>query len=289
MRDAAVRDMAGSLSDAAALSFATENDPVLAADAMPFALKTLDMLALQQPGNPDLHLAAARAYVQYSHAFLDWEARKLEDEDPARAAALRARAANLFRRARDYAAIALTLRHPHLLKRLPEHPHAALDACDANDVPTLTWFGIAWASLIAANPSDMQEVARLPIVEAVMRRAYALDPDAEDGTLHEFFIAFDGSRSPAMGGDPTRAEDHFTRAVKITRGASASPYVTLATTVAIQQQDAARFRDLLNQALAIDPDAAPQLRLANALARDKAIWYLARIDDFILSDEPATP
>jgi predicted anti-sigma-YlaC factor YlaD len=289
MRDAAVRDMAGSMADAAAASFATENDPALAAEAMPFALKTLDLLALQQPKNPDILLAAARAYVQYAHAFLDWEARKIEDDDPARAAELRARAANLFLRARDYAAAALALRHPHLLKRLPDQPHAALDACDASDVPALTWYGIAWASLIAANPSDMQEVARLPVVEAVMRHAYALDPDAEDGILHDFFIAFEGSRSPAAGGDPARAEAAFERAVKITRGASASPYVTLATTVAIQQQDAARFRDLLNQALAVDPDAAPHLRLANAIARDKATWYLARIDDFILSDETTTP
>ena len=63
----------------------------------------------------------------------------------------------------------------------------------------------------------------------------------------------------------------------------------LATTVAIQQQDHQRFRSLLEQALAVDVNTAVDQRLANAVAQDKAMWYLANIDRFFILEESNTP
>ncbi|MGA1530308.1 MAG: TRAP transporter TatT component family protein [Kiritimatiellia bacterium] len=281
MRVSMMEEATDSLAAAAALSFQQESDPALAADAMPFALKTLDMLALQQPDHPAILLAAAKSYIQYSAAFLDWEARKIEDEDFRAARDLRQRAARLYLRGRDYAAAALESRHPgfndDLLDVLPRMKPA--------DVPYLYWFGAGWAAAIAANPSDMSHVASLPLVEAVMRRAVELDPDFDRGALHDFFVLFEGGRGEAAGGNPRRAEEAFERAVQASAGELASPYVSLATTVMIQRQDAGRFKSLLEKALAIDPDANPDVRLANIIARDKARWYLTNIDNFFLETE----
>lgn len=281
IRQTMMAGAADSLAMAAAQSFQQESDPKLAADAMPFALKTLDMLVLQQPDNPELRLAAAKSYIQYSSAFLDGEARKIEDEDFRAARELRQRAVRLYLRGRDYAASALEHRQPgfrgHTLDMLPRMQPA--------DVPYLYWFGAGWAAAIAANPSDMGNVAAMPVVEAVMRRALELDPDFDSGALHDFFILYEGSRGEAAGGSTERAEQFFEQALNASAGKLASPYVSFATTVVIQQQDARRFRELLQTALAIDPDAHPDHRLANVVAQDKARWYLNNIEHFFLETE----
>jgi predicted anti-sigma-YlaC factor YlaD len=284
-----MHDASASMAEAAALSFGRESDPELAAAAMPFALKTLDMLAIENPDQADIQLAAARAYIQYSNAFLDWEARKIESDDAAAAQALRQRAARLYLRGRDYAIAALGIEYPDLMEQLTENPDTWLSKMKAADVTTLYWLGAGWASAVAVDPSNMDEVANVPLIEKIMRRALALKPDAELGAIHEFFIAYEGSRSPAMGGDPEKASVHFQQALEISGGKLASPYVSLALSLMIQNQDAARFRELMNQALAIDIESEPDLRLANTLAREKARWYLEHMYYFFLMDETETP
>jgi len=289
IREAAMRDASASMAEAAALSFGRESDPELAAAAMPFALKTLDMLAIENPEQPDIQLAAARAYIQYSNAFLDWEARKIESDDAAAAQALRQRAARLYLRGRDYAIAALDTQYPDPMKQLTENPDVWLSKLKASDVSTLYWLGAGWASAVAVDPSNMDEVANVPLIEKIMRRALALKSDAELGAIHEFFIAYEGSRSPAMGGDPEKAMGHFEQALEVSRGKLASPYVTLALSVMLQHQDVTQFRKLMDQALAIDLESEPDLRLANTLAQEKARWYLDHLDYFFLLVETETP
>ncbi len=271
------------------MSFGRESDPVLAAEAMPFALKTMDMLAIQQPNQPDVQLAAGRAYIQYSNAFLDWEARKQEFDDVMLAKELRTRAARLYLRGRDYAAASLGISDKNPISKLKENPDVWLKKLNVHDVPALYWMAAGWAAAVASDPSNMDEVANMPLIEKMMLRARELNPDAEQGAIHEFFIVYDGSRSPAMGGDPARAEESFHRALVACDGKLASPYVSLATSVMIQKQDAKRFRELLSQALAIDINILPDSRLANVIAQDKARWYLDHIGDFILSETTESP
>jgi predicted anti-sigma-YlaC factor YlaD len=65
----------------------------------------------------------------------------------------------------------------------------------------------------------------------------------------------------------------------------ASPYVALATSVCVAEQDIGKFKELLNKALAIDIEARPQHRLANILTQRKARWLLDHIDNYFLLDE----
>jgi len=39
---------------------------------------------------------------------------------------------------------------------------------------------------------------------------------------------------------------------------------------------------VLDAALAVDPDAAPESRLANLIMRDRARWLKAHVDDYFL-------
>jgi predicted anti-sigma-YlaC factor YlaD len=55
--------------------------------------------------------------------------------------------------------------------------------------------------------------------------------------------------------------------------------VTLAESVSVAVQDRAEFESLLDRALAVDADAAPEYRLANLIAQRRAAWLRTRVDD----------
>src|SRR4030095_13438758 len=75
------------------------------------------------------------------------------------------------------------------------------------------------------------------------------------------------------------ARDHFDKAIALSKGLSAGPYVTLAMGVAVPAQDRAEFESLLAKALAIDVDREPSLRLANILSQRRARYLLSRINE----------
>jgi len=265
--------------------FVEDDDPELIRDALPFALKTYEALLASDPKNKDLALATAAGFVTYANAFVQTDAEEAEEVDFRLSRHLRKRAAKLYLRGRNHALAGLSLDYPDFEKKLREDPEQVLQALSPKDVPFVYWAGAGWAGAISSDQSNMSLVAELSTVEAMMRRALALDEDFNCGAIHEFFIAYEGSRSEAMGGSPERAQGHFERAVIITQGKKASPYVALASSVAVRQQDYNMFKDLLQKALEIDTDAVPKWRLANILAQEKAQWLLDHSPDLFLEYE----
>jgi len=275
MRRAQVRSVARVLSGPSETNvFAQDDDPELIRDALPFALKTYEILLASDPKNQDLLLATAEGFVIYANAFIQTEAEESEEVDFRLSQHLRKRAAKLYLRGRNYALAGLSLDHPDFEKKLREDPEHALQGLSSKDVPFLYWAGAGWAGAVSSDPSNMSLVADLSTVEAMMRLALALDEDYNYGAIHEFFITYEGSRSEAMGGSLARAQEHFDRVVTLTQNKKASPYVALASSVAVRQQDYRMFKDLLHKALEIDTDAMPKWRLANTLAQEKAQWLL---------------
>jgi predicted anti-sigma-YlaC factor YlaD len=290
LRRAVIRDVAGVFSDPPGSSvFVQDDDPELIRDALPFALKTYESLLASDPENRDLCLTTANAFVKYANAFVHEEAERTKQIDFQRAQYLRRRATKLYLRGRNYAMAGLALDYPAFEKRLREDRQQVLRVLSQKDVPLLFWAAAGWAGAISTDVTNMSLVAELPIVEAMMRRALELDEDFEDGTIHEFFITYEGGRSEAMGGSAERAIEHFDRVVSLTRGQTASPYVSLASSVAVRQQDYKIFKDLLHKALAIDPDAVPEWRLANILAQEKAQWLLDHSAELFLDYEETEP
>ncbi len=286
MRRAQVRSIARVLSGPSETNiFAEDNDPELIRDALPFALKTYETLLASDPKNQNLFLATAEGFVTYANAFVQTDAEESEEVDLRLSQRLRKRAAKLYLRGRNYALAGLSLDYPDFERRLREDHEQVLQTLSLKDVPLLYWAGAGWAGAISSDPSNMSLVADLSIVEAMMRRALALEEDYNYGAIHEFFIVYEGSRSEAMGGSPERAQKHFHRAVTLTQGKKASPYVALASSVAVRQQDHKMFKDLLHKALEIDTDAVPKWRLANILAQEKAKWLLDHSPDLFLEYE----
>ena len=263
-------------------SFATDDDPELVKAAVPFSLKLIESLLAESPQHKGMLLAACSGFTQYSFAFVNQDADELEDTDIAAATKMRVRAKRLYLRARGYGLRGLEVKHPGFEQALRKNPKSTVKSATASDVPLLYWTAAAWGSAISVSKDDPALVSDQIIVESLIDRALELDEDFDQGAIHGFLIAYEMSRQGVTGDPALRAKKHFDRAMEISRGKLASPLVSFAESVSVQNQNRAEFQSLLNQALAIHPDAVPESRLQNLVAQRRARWLLGRVDDLII-------
>jgi predicted anti-sigma-YlaC factor YlaD len=270
-------------------TFSSDDDPELVAAAIPFSLKLMESLLASSPQHRGLLLATASGFTQYTYAFVQPEAEQLEDVDVARAAAARTRARKLYLRARDYGLRGLETGHPRFAQQLRADARGAVRVATVADVPLLYWTAASWGAAIALSKDNPDVVADLGLVEALIDRALELDERFDSGAIHGFLINYELVRQGARGDPAERARVHFDRAVSLTGGQLAGPYVSLAEGVSVSRQDRREFESLLRRALEIDPDARPEWRLANLVGQRRARWLLAREDDLFLDPAPAPP
>jgi predicted anti-sigma-YlaC factor YlaD len=280
-----VKSMAiNSLADTLAASgdvFASDEDPELIRDAIPFSLKTIETLLAERPDHPGLLLSACSGFTQYAYAFVQTDAELLELSDFQQAEEFRTRARKLYLRALAYCVRGLERRHPGVEIQLVTRPEGALAWARIEDVPLLYWTGASWGAAIALS-LDMPEIAAdLPAVRALVDRALALDEPFQKGALHDVLLVLE-AMPEAMGGSPDRARQHFRRAVELAGGQNAGTFVTMAESVSVAEQNRAEFEQLLEQALAVDPDEETSSRLANLIAQKRARHLLAQADDLFV-------
>ena len=267
-------------------SFASDDDPDLVKDATPFSLKLMESLIAESPRHKGLRYASASGFTQYAYAFVQLESEAVENKDLAAATALRERARRLYFRARNHGLRGLEITHPGLEQRLRNNARAAVRDLGSLDVPLTYWTAVAWAAAISVSKDNPEAVADLPIAEALMDRALELDEKYADGAIHSFLITYEMSRQGASGDAAERARRHFDRAVELSGGQRAGPFLSLAEAVSVPKQNRTEFESLLKRALAIDPDAKPEWRLENLVMQKRARWLLGRVDDLILPPLP---
>ena len=281
IRHMAIKAVANGLSGQSGGVFATDDVPEFVGEAIPFGLKLNEVLLNEVPDHKGLLLATASGFTQYAYVFLQLEADFLDESDRNRAGNLRDQARRLYLRSRNYAVRGIEVDHPGFMKRLQSDHSAALKTMKTKDVPFLYWTGASWAAAISLSKTDLDMVSELYLVEAIMKRAFALDPDYGNGALHEFFITFDSAKA----GDISQAREHFNRVVELTNGAKVSPYVSFVENVSVRVQDIDQFNSLISKALSIDPDAEPRYRLENLIYQRRASWLKANIEDLFLDTE----
>jgi len=267
-------------------TFASDDDPELIEQAVPFSLKLMESLLAESPRHKGLLLATSSGFTQYGYAFVQQDADEIEAEDYAAAEAMRARARRLYLRARNYGLRGLEAAHPGFTNELAASPQQAVGQMKKKDVPQLYWTAAAWGSVVSLSKDDPATIAEIPQLEALIDRALELDESWGDGAIHGFLINYEMSRQGVGGSAVERARKHFERAVELTGGQQAGPYVTFAEAVCVEQQDAKQFEDLLGHALAIDPDSHPETRLVNLIMQRRARWLLSKEEDLFL-DLPA--
>lgn len=254
------------LADSLARAIADNDDPATVKAGGPAYLLMLDGMVHRDPENEDLLIQAATLYSTYSAAFV---------EDPARAR-------KLARRAMNYATRALCV-HDAEDCGLREVPFEAFTVRIARlappDVPRFYTWAAAWAGWIQAHADDLDAVAQLPRVEAVMRRIAILDEDFRQGSVHLYLGTFAILMPPALGGQPEVARAHFERAIVISEGQNLMAKVVFARQYARMVYDRELHDRLLNEVLAADPETAG-LVLQNTLAQEQARELLASADDY---------
>ena len=258
--------------------YLSEEDPEVVRDALPFLLKTIESILDADPAQQDALLFANTGFLLYANAFLQADAALAEWDDYEVASELNERARRMYLRARDYGLRNVEVDHPDIAARLLDDPQSAAAVFDVEDVESLYYLGGAWMLAISLGLDQPALVADLPAARALLDRALELDEDFERGTLHSAFITLE-SVGEAMGGSYARARDHFARAVELSDGQDAGPYLSLATGVAVAEENRAEFRELLETAIAIDPDEEPSNRLLNLIAQKRARVLLDHIDD----------
>ena len=283
LRQMAINTLADALGGSAAI-FASDEDPELVRDALPFALKTIETLLAESPDNAALLLSACQGFVLYGAGFVDFAADRLEETDYRESKRQRERALKLYLRGRGYCLRALDLAYPGASEALVKSPEPALAALGREDVKLLYWTAASWGSAIAGGLDRPELVVDLPAVRALLERALELDPDFDRGALHDAMMLLELAEVQSGAGSRERARTHFERALELNGGRRAGTYVAWARTVAVQEQDRAEFKRLLELALEVDPDRDLDDRLANILQQDRARWLLDRADELFLDD-----
>lgn len=273
-------------------TFTGDDDPALVGDALPFALKLMESLLAESPAHDGLLRALTQNFTQYAWAWVQQPAELREADDREAAREQFARARRLYLRARDYGLRGLEGRLPGFTNALAADPASAVRRARRQDVPLLHWTAAAWAAAVAQGKDDPTLVSDLPKIEALVDRALELDEAWDRGALHAFLITFEMARTTRAGDPVPRARAHFERAVELSGGRLAGPFVSWAESVCIPAEDRAGFEESLRAALAIDVDAEPASRLANLLLQRRARWLLAEADNLFLpawEDDPKEP
>jgi len=266
--------------------FTGDNDPELVGDALPFAIKLYESLMVSIPWHDGLKRQTGSMYVMYANAFLQAPASMLSKDEYQQQEFGYRRAKNLYLRGRDIVLAGLEHRYPGFRRQLDARQYdRALAGVRKSDVPDLYWAAAGWLGAYAIDPLDMDIGLNIPAAAAMMARANELDPRFNDGAIQDFYVLYYGSLPEYMGGSAAKAREHFARSQVISQGRLASPFLSLATTVSVKEQNLAEFRELLEKVVAMDPDREPANRLVQTLNIRKARWLLDHADDLFIGDE----
>lgn len=270
---------------AAGTTYSADDDPELIGAALPFSLKLMESVLASTPEHRALLAATSAGFTQYAYAFVQQEADVLALDDTERAWLAWNRARRMYLRARDYGLRGLDVAVPGFSATLRTTAATTVAQAGATEVDLLYWTAASWAAAIALGKDDPSLVADLPLVSAMIDRALAVDADWDRGAIHSFLVTYEMARPDAMGSFDdrvTNARSHFDRAVALSQGKAAGPYVSWAESVCLPREDRACFEEMLQAALKINPDDHPATRLANTIFQRRAAWLLANVDRWIL-------
>lgn len=253
----AIRTVGGIL-DYGFEAFNEESDLQLAHEALGSNLKLIEALLKGDPENKKLLILASQGYYAYALAFA-------EDDSVERARIF-------YVRGRNYA---LQMLHANAAFQSSLDKDVAsftksLQAFSKEDVPALFWAAFSWGSYINITRTDLDAMADLPKVLAMIQFVIDNDPAYYFGSAYLFLGAMEATTPKMLGGNPEKAKEYFEKSLSINDGKFLMPYVYYAKTYAVGQQDQELFESLLKKVDDASVDVLPEARFANAVAKKKA-------------------
>jgi len=279
IKKSAMKSVADTLAAPDSSVFTRDEDLELVGAAAPFGLKLYESLLDSIPDHVPLLVATCSNFTQYSYAFVQPKAEELEYQDYSEYTRQKDRALRMYLRGRDYCIRGLEERFPGIRVALLRDPKTALAPAKKKDVPLLYWSAASWGAAISLGIGRADLAGDLHVVRGLAERALDLDPNYANGAIHELMVSLD-SLDEVVGGSEVRAREHFRRALDLQKDRpQAGLYVSMATGIALKNQNREEFEQLLKQALAIDADKHPEVRLPNLAAQRRARFLLSQIDE----------
>lgn len=256
--------------------FMREEDPQLAGDALPAFMKVSEMLLAADPYNEGKIVSTASLYVLYANAFIEAPASELPTDQYREQEKAVSRATALYHRAFRLLKPELERRSPGFLASVGSSLEKEKAArFGRSDVPLLFWSAASILAAYGLDPVDFAMAAQLGAVPAMLDRAAELDPGWDNGAIWALYFPYYASMPDYLGGSRAKAEVVYAKALAYSKGLSASLFVSRATAICIPDGDYAGFKAALERALSINLDAAPDMRLENAIAQEHARNLLA--------------
>lgn len=256
-------------------------DVELVVGAIPSFLVLYEGMLEVVPKHQGLLTQLAQGYTSYTYLGVQQSLDRAKDTDYRLADKLRARAKWLYLQGNAYGLRGLDNSHRGFSERLKREPAEAVVVLKKKDLQLIYWTAASLGLAISSARDDAAMIARIPEVEALIDRGLQLDESWRDGAFHEFAIVLAAAKPGRV--DYEKVSHHYARALELSHGTSANLHVTYAKSVSVPRQRSAEFREMLENALAVDPDRPQNMRLTNELARRDADWLLERIDDLILN------
>lgn len=244
-----------------------EADPELAENALPANLKMMEGFLKQDENNSDLLTRLSEGFCSYSFSFI-------EDTDPDRAAAL-------YQRGKNYALRAFVAETgiENIDKLNLDQLNSALEKVGKDNIPPLFWLGQCWGGWVLLSLDNPLAFVAISKVESLMKRVLALDASYHYAGPHLFLGAFYGGRSKMLGGDPEKSRHHFEKSLALTDNRFLLSRVLYAKTYAVQVQDKELFAEQLNTVIKSSGNILPEQRLANEVAKQKAIRLMEKANE----------
>ncbi|MDH4107277.1 MAG: TRAP transporter TatT component family protein [Gammaproteobacteria bacterium] len=262
-----VSSAAGNFADNLSAAVVNQNDPETVRDGAPAYLLLLDSFIEGNPEDPMLLAAAANLYASYGAVFAG---------EPARAA-------RLTERAQQYASKAICNSYrascgwQEMTFEAYEGSVARLSSKHADIVYA---YSVASLAYIRTHSDDWNALARLPHMEALLKRYLDIAPDGEnDGSVYTFLGILATLRPPALGGEPEKGREYFEEAIRLGGGQDLSAKVEFARGYARPLYERELHDRLLSEVLEADPEV-PGYTLTNVLAQRDAKELLASADDY---------
>ena len=270
--------------------FTSDNDPELVGDALPLVLKLYEIMLESDPENEDLCSTAGQGFITYSNIYIHTPSEMLDYSQWEKQAKMNDRAKKMYLRGSSYSLRALDIRHNGFSQALYEHRIEEMaEDLENEDVKDLYWYGMGIMGALSIDITDPHIAPMRKNAVYLLNKGFEIDPDFNEGAFHDFYVQYYASLPEGMGGGLDKAEYHFKKAVELSKGKKASPYVSYALNVCTKKDDEMQsgvkeFKSALEKALLIDENEVPENRLENIIFKRKAQHLLDNIGDYFLID-----
>jgi tetratricopeptide (TPR) repeat protein len=227
------------------------------------------------PDNEDALFLLTKGWTATGFGFIedDYEM-AIDADDEAKADYHRARARAAYDRAIQYGVALLQMRAPGFdkAKNNASSIKQYLAAFEKRDAITLLWVGQAWLARVNMAKDDPAIVAELHVGEAILERSVALDETAAYANGHAALGSYHARTAMA---ELDVAQKHFARAIQLTQGKALLPKFHFARSYYCMKGDKANYEATLREVVDA-PDALPEQRLQNTIAKRRARRYLGK-------------